>query len=420
MAQSSKPFRPEARQDKSAVKTIAGVLIALALLAASFTLLVISSPPPSVWMKGGGDTPRFYLSSASSDFDAIYEQEEGDAEERPLSPGANLQPGIPHVCPDNGEAMIRARAEEIEIMLAGEAEVVTGSIGSPRALLLVYGEMYMVVGADEEREPVEITAAGRNIAIERPAKVRVDAGRDAAVVEIFEGSLTLRENRPGPQRGFASGSVVRFKEDGGFDERTNALLPAPVPVGPLPGSVFLREGRTPLPVTFTWRRVDGAQRYRVEVADDVLFSRKLTTSLVADNNLTLADLAEGRYYWRVSAMGSSNSHSEPAGPWPLEVRAAERGRAEIPEAPSLRLGRIEAQSNLITIRGQTEPGAIVEIELEAEGITLPSERRVLVAPDGSFRHQQPVDVRGIITVIVTAYYRAEKVSTVIGEVRVDF
>ena len=420
MAQSIKPFRPEARQDKSAVKTLAGVLVALVMLAGSFTLLVISSPPPSVWLKAGGDTPRFYLSAASSGFEAVYQQEEGEAEERPVSQGANLQPGVPHLCPDNGEAIVRARAEEIELMLTGETEIVTSSMGSPRAILLVRGDMFMLVGADEEREPVEITVAERNITVERPSSVQISAGRQEAVLEIFEGSVSLKENRPGPSRNFTSGTVVRLKADGGFDERTNALLPAPVPVGPPPGSVFLREGQTPLPVTFTWRRVDGAQRYRVEVADDILFSRKLTTSLVADNNLTLADLAEGRYYWRVSAMGSSSSHSEPAGPWPLEVRAAERGRAEIPEAPSLRLGRIEAQSNLITIRGQTEPGAIVEIELQAEGITLPSERRVLVAPDGSFRHQQPVDVRGIITVIVTAYYRAEKVSTVIGEVRVDF
>jgi len=419
MAKSSKHFQPEARQGKSIVRTLAGVLATLILLAGSLLLLVLTTPAPSSIATVKPAASSYYLSAASGRFYEVS-VEEGVVRERVLDLGEDLLPGRKYRCPEGSEALIRSATDEIEARLSAGGTVVFATRDDGVALRFLRGALHLRVDGTPGDEPLVVGAGKVKIKLERPTSALLRYDRDALRVEIFAGSVNLPSREESDvESTFTAGSVLLLGEEG-VEVREGVLLPAPEAVEPQPGSVFLRQGALPLPVSFRWHKVPGATRYKAEIARDVLFKQVTNAKLTRGTSLTLADMTEGMYYWRLRALGGGGAHSEPSGPWALTVRKAERGRAEIPAAPSLRLVSLTAQSNLITIRGQTEPGAQVEVSIETDGIVIPNYRKVLVAPDGSFRHQQPVDVRGIITVVVTAYYRPEKVATVRGEVRVDF
>ncbi|HUX06624.1 MAG TPA: hypothetical protein VMX35_04860 [Acidobacteriota bacterium] len=421
MPKSTQPFRPETRPGKVAAKTLAGALVSLVVLAAFFYLLFFPVAPASGGFKRIPEPPRFYLSALSGNL-VIVTPEDDAADEIPVNTGDDLLPANRYRCERNGLALIRSTVDELEaILLPGSTlRVVDKSSGTNKDLILEEGTIRLRMPGSPGGKGLIVGAPGHKLELEQPSSVRLQVREDSLRLEVFSGLASLVEDSAsGREMSYPAGTIVEADLESA-EPQQGILLRAPEPVSPVAGSIFLREGQERLDIDFRWRRVERATSYRAQVATDLLFARLITTRQSSNLNFALAGLAEGRYYWRVEALGRGDARSEPAGPWPFTVRSAEMGRAEIPAAPTLSLGRITAQSNLITILGQTEPGAKVKIRLEADGRAIPSERRVIVAPDGSFRHQQPVDVRGIITVVVTAYYRPENVATVTGEVRVDF
>jgi hypothetical protein len=421
MPKATQPFRPETRQTRTAAKTVAGVVVSLVVLALSFFLLFFPMSPIPLQSGKLADPPCFYLSAVNGSlFSVVSVGEEEREAEVPL--GDYLRAGGRYRCSARGLALIRSTLTEFEATIyeGCTLRMVEKRGGSDKDFVLEKGTLKLRLYGTPGKTALAIGVPGNKLILRPPASVLASVKDEKLHLEVFSGSAELMvDSAAGRQTSYPAGTVVEADLEGS-EPKEGALLAAPESVSPATGSVFLKDAGEPLQIDFRWRKVDGANHYQVEVAGDLLFTRPVATRQLSELYFTLADLAEGRYYWRVEALGRGGAHSEPAGPWAFTVRSAEIGRAEIPAAPSLNIGRITAQSNLITIWGQTEPGAHVEVRLEAGGRVIPTERRVIVAPDGSFRHQQPVDVRGIITVIVTAYYRPEKVATVTGEVRVDF
>ncbi len=396
--------------------------MSLSALAGFFYLLFFPASPASSGFKRVLEPSRFYVSALSGNLVVVAAEDE-EIDESAVSPGDDLLPPNRYHCSRGGLVLVRSTIDELEAaLLSGSTlRVMDKSSGTDKDLILEEGTIRLRMPGAQGGRGLVIGAPGHKLKLEPPSSVLLQVRDDTLRLEVYSGSANLIEDSAaGRELSYPAGTIVEADLEGAAEPQQGVLLQAPEPVSPVAGSVFLREGQERLGVDFRWRKVDRATRYRAQVATDLLFTRLITTRQSSELNFSLAGLAEGRYYWRVEAFGRGDARSEPAGPWPFTVRSAEMGRAEIPAAPSLSLGRITAQSNLITILGQTEPGAKVEIRLEADGRMIPSQRRVIVAPDGSFRHQQPVDVRGIITVVVTAYYRPENVATVTGEVRVDF
>ena len=147
-----------------------------------------------------------------------------------------------------------------------------------------------------------------------------------------------------------------------------------------------------------WGEVQSARSYRVEVASDVLFKRKIFTNMVSQSRLTLADVGEGMYYWRVTARGGGAELGEPSDYSVFTVQAMATLGAEMVSAPELAISESSAQSNLISIRGQTEPGARVTIFLEFGGRVISQPREIVVNPTGAFRAQVESPEKGEIRV----------------------
>lgn len=56
------------------------------------------------------------------------------------------------------------------------------------------------------------------------------------------------------------------------------------------------------PVDFIWTEPEGADNYRFELAADEAFTKIVTTTTVSDTSLTLEQVQEGNYFWRVTSI----------------------------------------------------------------------------------------------------------------------
>ncbi|MEW5848779.1 MAG: hypothetical protein AB2A00_08190 [Myxococcota bacterium] len=153
---------------------------------------------------------------------------------------------------------------------------------------------------------VKNAAAGSEL--EASTRVAVARGRSSfrlvvqedggARVESLDGRVTLgSRTRPDAQPvEVAAGQGARVGASGRM-ESPGALPRAPAPVGPLKGAL-------PANHQLSWAPVDGAVRYRVELAQDADFTARLGTRLVDRATVhTLEPVpAAGKWFWRVSAV----------------------------------------------------------------------------------------------------------------------
>ncbi|MBE0607344.1 MAG: hypothetical protein IH610_13790, partial [Deltaproteobacteria bacterium] len=128
-----------------------------------------------------------------------------------------------------------------------------------------------------------------------------------------------------------------------------ALPAAPAPVGPSDGAEYVFRSLPPL-VRFSWADGEPAEAYRISLARDPGFRDRLVDEWVAQPSFTHGNLAEGAYYWRVSA---KRGGIESGYPKTRTVRLV-RGTA----LPVLRVEALPVpEGERALIRGMTAPGA---------------------------------------------------------------
>lgn len=398
-------------------RTLSGAIAVAALLCLALAFLVLAPAPVDIVIPDSRSAiEHFYLSALQGQLLRVDE----DGEETELAPGEGLLPGRSYRCRQGSVALVRSNVDGFATVLYPGSRIRLGDEVDDRVPALTAGSAHLDLRDRASGEPFNVEAGGHLLRLEPPSDLQLTLEGDHLLLEVFGGAVTL-ESEDGER--FEAGTSARIYEDR-VAAAENALLPAPVITQPRSGSVFLKEEDATLAVNLSWLGTEGASRYLVEIARNLLFhggaGGEFVQKYTSDISFPLVVSSEGRYYWRVRAIGRDATPGQLSRPMAITVRAAERGSVEIPPAPELVVDDVSAQSNLITVRGRTDPGAKVEIHLEANNEILPSSRKVLVAPDGSFRHQMLVYVRGLIDVVVRAYYRPEKVATVIEEVRVDF
>ena len=88
------------------------------------------------------------------------------------------------------------------------------------------------------------------------------------------------------------------------------VLPAPALLEPADQRVFLREGRSSEPTALRWGKVEGAVRYRLQIARTALFGDLLLDkSDIRSTSVQIPGLEEGNYYWRVSAIDAQSGRT---------------------------------------------------------------------------------------------------------------
>lgn len=144
---------------------------------------------------------------------------------------------------------------------------------------------------------------------------------------------------------------------------------------------------------FGWKPVAEAASYRLVVDSSAFFSRPIVDRTgIQEESQEIRGLEEGKYYWRVAAVlkdGSEGAFSE-FWRFTLAKPKAASGGAGVP--PPLTIDLLDVRSNILQIKGHTQPGAAVTV----------NGQRVDVQADGSFNEFITLEQPGKQMVVVRA------------------
>jgi hypothetical protein len=142
-----------------------------------------------------------------------------------------------------------------------------------------------------------------------------------------------------------------------------------------------------------WKAVPAAASYHVMLDYSAYFNRPIVDrGGISDSSVQLRGLDTGKYYWRVAAVdksGVEGAFSEFARF--TVVRRGGPGASGGPPPP-LVIQELELRTNILQVKGRTEPGATVTV----------NGQRVDVQGDGSFNEFITLDKPGRQFVVVRA------------------
>lgn len=152
---------------------------------------------------------------------------------------------------------------------------------------------------------VSLLLAGALVAWPGVAAVRADsadAGTAVSVqvadggdtrIEVTRGNLKVRAG--GEEAHLSAGQGAQVKRGGKV--KKVSLLPAPPTLAPQDGDHL-----NTVDVVLSWKKVNGARRYRLAVASDAAFAHKIVELEAADAAAAPVHLDAGTYYWRIAAV----------------------------------------------------------------------------------------------------------------------
>jgi FecR-like protein len=139
-----------------------------------------------------------------------------------------------------------------------------------------------------------------------------------------------------------------------------------------------------------WKPVPGAVSYHVMVDYSPYFNRPLVDQVRKDSSVELRGLDTGKYYWRVAALdkdGVEGPFSAFARFTVVRKEGASQGGGT---PPPLIIEALDVRTNILQIKGRTEPGATVTV----------NEQRVDVQSDGSFNEFIQLDKVGRQLIVI--------------------
>lgn len=165
------------------------------------------------------------------------------------------------------------------------------------------------------------------------AGLRIEAARDAGFARRLAqapgepGRLDLEVAEPGPLFWRLASA------DGQPRSETRRLVVVedrpPKPFSPMAGEIVLAPPGVQVP--FWWTAVDGASRYRLEIAAEPSFRNLAFSGAASGPGLWAAlSLPEGVYYWRVRVDQAERGESPPSDPSPFRLI-----QRPLPDAPRL-------------------------------------------------------------------------------------
>ena len=124
-----------------------------------------------------------------------------------------------------------------------------------------------------------------------------------------------------------------------------------------------------------WRPVTAASSYHVMLDYSAHFNRPLVDRKgIKDSTVELRGLDVGRYYWRVSAADKDEVEGDFSTFSKFTVTRPSGANAGNGPPPPLFIDPLDVRSNIVQVKGRTEPGATVTV----------NGQRVDVQEDGSF------------------------------------
>jgi hypothetical protein len=390
----------------------AGLALALGGMIGAALLFFLAPMEAEPQQSGGGGIPGLYLSAVAGPF----QRSTGDGQWSDVVAGDDLAIGFVYRTDADGEALLRSSMEELEITVSNATVFGVGGEIDPSDVTLVAGEL-LVRSTARSGAPLVLDLGETSCRLPDTATVRVQRADDLVDIQVLRGVAQIPQGAK--LRTIEAGGSGHLKA-GELNLAAGIALQAPPLFVPVNGAILRKNLGQPLPIDLQWGEVENADSYQVEIATDTLFRAVAISRRTRETRLTLADSGEGMYYWRVTALGRQNASGETSLPATFSVNVMINPDEEAVSAPELTIDEVSAQSNLISVRGQTEPGARVFIYLESLGVMVSEPREVPVDPTGSFRMQIEAPEKGELYVVAQAYYRPEFMTRKSATVFVDF
>ncbi|HEU4402502.1 MAG TPA: FecR domain-containing protein [Candidatus Polarisedimenticolia bacterium] len=141
------------------------------------------------------------------------------------------------------------------------------------------------------------------------------------------------------------------------------LLPSPQPQAPADAQVFLLEDPASRTTLLRWAAVEGARRYRLQIARTALFGELLLDkSDIRSTSVQIPGLQEGNYYWRLSAIDAREVESAFSEIRKFKMAGAQDRRTRDATPPPLEVEDFLPTGHLVIINGRTEPGAVLLVD----------------------------------------------------------
>jgi len=139
-----------------------------------------------------------------------------------------------------------------------------------------------------------------------------------------------------------------------------------------------------------WKPVPTATSYHVMVDYSPYFNRPLVDQVRKDSSVELRGLDTGKYYWRVAAVDANGVEGAFAAFARFTVVRKEGTGAGGGTPPPLVIEALDVRTNILQIKGRTEPGATVTV----------NDQRVDVQGDGAFNEFIQLDKVGRQVVVI--------------------
>ena len=170
----------------------------------------------------------------------------------------------------------------------------------------------------------------------------------------------------------AQGQGFRVSSEG--KAAPKVTLPAtPVLLSPADDTEITHRDLAQAFTELSWRAVGEAASYHLMLDYSTMFNRPLYDQRgVNATSQQFRGLEEGRYYWRVAAIGRDGAEGSFSVPARFTVTKPAPAAQGVP--PPLSLDTLEVRTTILHVKGRTEPGASVVV----------NGQRIDVQADGSF------------------------------------
>lgn len=239
--------------------------------------------------------------------------------------------------------------------------------------------------ATEVSTPTVKSTVGENSA----ANIRVAQTGDSDI-RLFRGSGRV-ETKGGQTVSLAGNEALKVDASGAAGEKISLPAP-PALLAPAHQSEISYADPSRSTTLLVWKPVPGAVSYRLMLDYSAFFSRPLVDQPVRDTSQELRGLEEGKYYWRVAAVDKSGNEGPFSEFARFGVTKPLAGQAPQGTPPPLTIDSLDVRTNILQIKGRTEPGATVTV----------NGQRVDVQGNGSFNEFVTLEKLGKQTVVVRA------------------
>ncbi len=202
-------------------------------------------------------------------------------------------------------------------------------------------------------------------------RIAFDKESKKATFDAFSGRVEVA----GPARREVLDAGQRVQAFAGGSLSAKEVLPGiPRLVAPSDQRVFVYDDPAKATTTLSWERIPGAARYHLMISDKALFTRMLYDADRDDTSVVIDGIAQGAYYWKVSAVSSSGVRGPFSEPRHFRVTSERIRDREDTTPPKLEITEFVQTGPMLILNGKTEPGALLWIDSE----------KVDVYEDGSF------------------------------------